>query len=68
VHHQDGNHHNDDPENTVFCHKTCHRSYHMTQMRAKQEDEKKIQADILAYKLAPYKLASSLGESNDKLL
>ena len=28
VHHKDGNHDNNEPENKALCHTTCHKSYH----------------------------------------
>jgi hypothetical protein len=31
IHHKDGNHQNDNPENKKLSHTTCHKSYHMRQ-------------------------------------
>jgi hypothetical protein len=40
MHHKDGNHYNEEPKNRSFAHVTCHKSWHMSAWRKKQEAAK----------------------------
>jgi hypothetical protein len=40
VHHKDGDHQNDDQENKVLVHTTCHKRHHMLERHAARRTEK----------------------------